>query len=216
MCRLVQKCELKFKPTAQKPIEYKYGPRSVAIGDFDNDTCLDMVIAYHAVNKIGVYLGYGNGNFKSPITYSTGSYSSPYMVTVDDIDNDSHLDIAVANFGTNNVAIFYGFGNGSFCGTDEYTDGTNYCSHDASDHNHDTSDHKVGTSEHSHGPGNHKDDSNDNSNDRNDYSHGRIDHKDDTNDRNHGTNDDIDGTGDHTNGANDHSHGRSDHNDGTN
>ncbi|CAF3812335.1 unnamed protein product [Rotaria sp. Silwood1] len=100
MCRLAPKCELKFKPTAQKPVEYKYDPRSVAIGDFNNDTCLDMVIAHHTVNKITVYLGYGNGTFKNPISYSTGSYSSPYMVTVGYFNNDSYLDIAVANFGT--------------------------------------------------------------------------------------------------------------------
>ncbi|CAF1562319.1 unnamed protein product, partial [Adineta ricciae] len=82
------KCGLTFKPMAEKPVEYKYGPRSVAIGDFNNDTVLDMVIANHIANKIAVYLGHGNGSFRDPTMYSTGSYSSPYMVTVADFNND--------------------------------------------------------------------------------------------------------------------------------
>ncbi|CAF2864981.1 unnamed protein product [Rotaria sp. Silwood2] len=100
MYRLVPKCRLNFKATAQKPVEYKYGSRSVAIGDFDNDTVLDMVVANHIVNNIAVYLGNGDGSFRDPTMYSTGSYSSPYMVIVADFNNDNRLDIAVANFGT--------------------------------------------------------------------------------------------------------------------
>jgi hypothetical protein len=69
MRRLVLTCALNFKSTPQRPIEYKYGPRSVAIGDVDNDSYLDMVIAHHIVNKITVYLGYGNGTFRSPMLY---------------------------------------------------------------------------------------------------------------------------------------------------
>ncbi|CAF3851063.1 unnamed protein product [Rotaria sp. Silwood1] len=121
---LVPKCRLNFRPTAQKPIEYKHGPRSVAIGDFDNDTVLDMVIANHLVNKIAVYLGNSDGSFKSPTTYSTGSYSSPYMVTVADFNNDKRLDIAVANFGTNNIVIFHGFGDGSFANQTQLSTGS--------------------------------------------------------------------------------------------
>ncbi|CAF1458587.1 unnamed protein product, partial [Rotaria sp. Silwood1] len=124
MYRLVSKCAINFKPTVQKPVEYKYGPRSVALGDFDNDTVLDMVIANHLVNKIAVYLGNGDGTFKNPTMYSTGSYSSPYMVTVADLNNDNRLDLAVANFGTNNVQIFHGFGNGSFASQIELSTGS--------------------------------------------------------------------------------------------
>ena len=108
------KCEMKFQPTAKNPIEYNYGPRSVAVGDFNNDTWLDMVVANNIVNNIAIYLGYGNGTFSSLIMYSTGSGSTPYMVAVGDFNNDHQLDIAVANFGTNNIGIFLGFGNGSF------------------------------------------------------------------------------------------------------
>ena len=111
---LVPKCDVHFKSTASNPIEYNYGPRSVAIGDFNNDTWLDMVVANTVVNNIAVYLSNRNDTFSDPIKYATGLYSSPCMVAVGHVNNDSHLDIVVANFGTNNVGIFLGFNNGSF------------------------------------------------------------------------------------------------------
>jgi hypothetical protein len=113
-CSLVQKCELKFSQTPKNPIEYNYGPRSVAVGDFNNDTWLDMVVANSIVNNIDIYFGYNNGTFSKQIEYPTGSGSFPCMVAADNLNNDFQLDIAVANFGTNNVLIFLGFGNGSF------------------------------------------------------------------------------------------------------
>ncbi|CAF4706958.1 unnamed protein product, partial [Rotaria sp. Silwood2] len=106
------------------PVQYRYGPRSVAIGDFNNDTFLDMVIAHYIVNKITVYLGNGDGTFKSHTTYSTGSYSRPYKVIIGDFNNDHRLDIAVANFGTNNINIFHGIGNGSFASETELSTGS--------------------------------------------------------------------------------------------
>lgn len=40
----------------------------------------------------------------------------PRSFTVGHFNNDTHLDIAVANFGTNNVCLLFGHGNGSFTG----------------------------------------------------------------------------------------------------
>ena len=111
---LVQSCKIRFKATTPNPIEYKYGPRSVALGDFDNDTQLDMVVANSFVHKIAIYFGHDDGSFSTPISYSTGLDSVPYMVGVGDINKDTYLDIAVANFGTNSIAIFLGYGNRTF------------------------------------------------------------------------------------------------------
>ncbi|CAF1464555.1 unnamed protein product, partial [Adineta steineri] len=109
-----QKCKFSISQTATNPIEYNYGPRSVAVGDFNNDTWIDMVVANSIVNNIGIYFGYENGTFVKQIEYSTGLGSNPYMVAVGNLNNDSRLDIAVANFGTNTIRIFLGYGNGSF------------------------------------------------------------------------------------------------------
>ncbi|CAF1156725.1 unnamed protein product [Rotaria sordida] len=110
----VPKCELNFKATTRNPIDYKYDPRSVAMGDFNNDTWLDIVVTNYAADNIAIYFGHGNGTVASPVQYSTGSGSAPRMVAVGDFDNDSRLDVVIANFGTNSVGVLLKFQNGSF------------------------------------------------------------------------------------------------------
>ncbi|CAF1426016.1 unnamed protein product, partial [Adineta steineri] len=113
----VKQCELTFIQTNQNPVEYNFGPRSVAVGDFNDDELLDIVVANSVVDSISVFLGYNNGIFASNMMYSTGLHSAPYMVAIGDFNNNHHTDIAVAYFGTNSIGIFLGFGNGSFINT---------------------------------------------------------------------------------------------------
>jgi hypothetical protein len=94
--------------------DYSSHPCWVAVGDFNNDSRLDIAVANSGSNNVGVFLGNGTGTFSSQITYSTGLGSQPYSVAVLDFDNDTRLDIAVANYGTNNVGVLLGYGNGSF------------------------------------------------------------------------------------------------------
>jgi hypothetical protein len=98
-------------------------PSWVAVGDFNQDHQLDIVVVNSGSNNIGVLLGYGNGTFSSPMTYSTGDSSSPLSLAVGHFDNDTHLDIAVAIYGTNNVGLFVGYGNGSFASPLFFTSG---------------------------------------------------------------------------------------------
>ncbi len=42
------------------------------------------------------------------------------MIAIADFDNDNTSDIVVANSGTNNVLILYGFGNGTFGNEESY------------------------------------------------------------------------------------------------
>jgi hypothetical protein len=89
-------------------------PTSVAIGDFDNDDKLDLAISNSGTNNIGILLGYGNGSFADQITYSTGDYSRPTSIVVSDFNNDTQLDFAVTNSDSNNIGIYFGYGNGTF------------------------------------------------------------------------------------------------------
>jgi hypothetical protein len=52
-----------------------------------------------------VFFGLGNGNFLDPMSYSVGYDARPQSVTIGDINNDSLLDIVVANYGSNYVEI---------------------------------------------------------------------------------------------------------------
>ncbi|CAF4353519.1 unnamed protein product, partial [Adineta steineri] len=88
--------------------------RSIAVADLNNDTWLDLVTANSNVNNIAIYYGNKNGTFIKQNEYSTGANSTPYMVTIGDLNNDHQLDIVVTNIGTNNIRIFLGSINGSF------------------------------------------------------------------------------------------------------
>ncbi len=89
-------------------------PAAVAIADFNKDKKLDIVVAYNLSGNVDVLLGYGNGTFAKQLTYATGQGSYPQSIAFADVNNDTHLDLIIANSGTKNVGILYGFGNGTF------------------------------------------------------------------------------------------------------
>ena len=93
-------------------------PCSIALGDFNHDGYLDMVVVLPGLNTIGVSQGYGNGSFIPPITFYFRRGSYPNSVALGDFNDDSELDIAVTNGGFGNVMIFFGLGNGSFIDVD--------------------------------------------------------------------------------------------------
>ncbi|CAF4120732.1 unnamed protein product [Adineta steineri] len=86
----------------------------VAIADFNQDKQLDIVVANYGTSNIEIFIGFNNGTFDSMITYSTEINLAPYCVTVAYLNNDSFIDIVVANSNTNNIMIFFGLGNGNF------------------------------------------------------------------------------------------------------
>ena len=100
---------------------------SIAVGHFDNDTHLDIVVANSGDGSIAVFLANGTGTFLNYMVYLTGSRSQPYSVVVLDIDSDTKLDIVVANYGANSVGVFLGHGNGIF--SDQLAFDTGFGSH---------------------------------------------------------------------------------------
>lgn len=65
-----------------------------------------MVVANSGTDNIGLLMGSSNGTFTSYITYQTGLGSHPYAVATGDFNNDTFLDIAVANYGINSIGFF--------------------------------------------------------------------------------------------------------------
>ncbi|CAF4762080.1 unnamed protein product, partial [Rotaria magnacalcarata] len=59
-----------------------------------------MIIANFGTDNVGVFLGYAYGIFSNQTIFSTGHHSRPYSVVAGYFNNDSYLDIAVANYGT--------------------------------------------------------------------------------------------------------------------
>jgi hypothetical protein len=89
-------------------------PLSLAVGDFNNDSRTDIVVANSKTNNVVVFIEHGNGSFSTSMTYSVGDSSQPVSVVIGNFDRGYHLDIAVANSGSNNVCVLFGDGDGSF------------------------------------------------------------------------------------------------------
>ncbi|CAF1049045.1 unnamed protein product [Adineta steineri] len=48
-------CDMNFALVNPIQVEYNYRPQSVAVGDFNNDTWIDIVVANRATNNIAVF-----------------------------------------------------------------------------------------------------------------------------------------------------------------
>lgn len=108
-----------FQPPTSSPTGPS--PRRQALADFNQDGILDLAIAtsdFEALNLssgVQIRLGQGTagdgfGTFDPPTTYSAGSHCT--AVAVADFNQDQIADLAVANFGSDNVSILLGQGLG--------------------------------------------------------------------------------------------------------
>jgi len=78
---------------------------SLAVGDFNGDGKLDLAVAspdFYA-GGVTILVGDGTGNFKLVSSWVTGDW--PWSVAVGDFNGDGKLDLAVANQGSDTVAI---------------------------------------------------------------------------------------------------------------
>ena len=110
------------------PTGYGSSPRSLVAVDLNGDSTLDIIVANHGTDNVGVLLNVGGDLlFTSQTIYSTGLHSGPQSVLMVDVNNDSKLDIIVANEGSGSVGVFLNIGNGSFTSQAIYS--TAYGSH---------------------------------------------------------------------------------------
>ena len=89
-------------------------PSGVVVGYLDKDNLLDLAIANSGNDRVLVYTGYGNGTFRSQRTLQPGGGSEPNAVVMGDLNKDNNTDLVIANYGTNKVSVFLGYGNSSF------------------------------------------------------------------------------------------------------
>ncbi len=113
-------------------------PRSFVISDFNDDRRMDFGVANSGSHNIGILLGWGNISSASQMTFSTGPDSSPYWIAAGNFNNDTYLDIVVANYDSGNVDIFLGYGNGSFSNQTTYSTDSSPSSVAVDDFNNDT------------------------------------------------------------------------------
>ncbi|CAM2728269.1 unnamed protein product [Rotaria socialis] len=107
-------CDRTFVPNIKRVFTYDSRPRYVAVADFNNDNHLDLAVVNSIAGNIAILLGDGNGTFSRQYTNWISDQSAPYWIGVGDFNNDTLLDIAVANYGSHNIDILQGYGNGTF------------------------------------------------------------------------------------------------------
>jgi hypothetical protein len=102
-------------------------PVAVATGDFNGDARVDLAIANYGTNPSGsdlgdvrVLLAQANNTFQSSIVCrppaGAGAQvgAGPMSLISRDLNGDQKLDLAFANFLTDNISVCLGSGNGDF------------------------------------------------------------------------------------------------------
>ncbi len=87
-------------------------PAAVITGDFNRDGKPDIVVSNSGSSSISVFLGVGNGSFRSRRDFVAGS--RPQALASGDFNGDGKLDLAVVDGRANAVMILFGNGDGTF------------------------------------------------------------------------------------------------------
>jgi hypothetical protein len=68
-------------------------PVSVATGDFNQDSIVDLAVTNYDSDSFSLMLGNGDGTFKTQKIFSTGNGSGPQEITAGYFNNDKLLDL---------------------------------------------------------------------------------------------------------------------------
>ncbi|MBZ5616670.1 MAG: FG-GAP-like repeat-containing protein [Acidobacteriia bacterium] len=116
--------------TFQPHVDYAtdLNPQWLAVADFNADGYLDIATANYgpdySYGSVSIFLGNGDGTFRSQVTYAAGV--NPFGVMVGDFNRDGRPDLAVVNNnGWFGVQILIGNGDGSFQSPVYYATGMN-------------------------------------------------------------------------------------------
>ncbi len=100
------------------------GLGNIVAADLNGDGKLDLVVANTDSSKISIYLGNGDGTFKTNVDYAADSLQSVQNLAVGDFNGDGEPDIVVADLGCDPcdsptpaqgyIAVLFGKGDGTF------------------------------------------------------------------------------------------------------
>ena len=89
-------------------------PTDVQATDVNADGKPDLVIVNRGSHDATVLIGLGNALFREPRRVLLNGAQSPTRVQVTDLNSDGSLDLLTANAGTDDIAVVWGNGDGTF------------------------------------------------------------------------------------------------------
>jgi FG-GAP-like repeat len=97
------------------PIATGKAPNDIAVGDFNGDGNLDLVIANTGTPYLTILLGDGKGGFRPSAHSPFKTPSEPHVhgVAVGDFNGDGKLDVVTDSWGNNQILMFAGDGAGN-------------------------------------------------------------------------------------------------------
>src|SRR4051794_2204207 len=103
-----------FTPAPGSPVMVHQTPKSVAVGDFNNDGRPDFVADNFIGGNLSVFLGDGAGGFGEASGSPVAMAGGPIYVATGDFNADGLADLATANISPAGIGILVGTGNGGF------------------------------------------------------------------------------------------------------
>jgi hypothetical protein len=85
----------------------------VVTADFNHDGVTDLAVgAFEGSSGVQVFLGKGDGTFRTPVAYASGSGANALATA--DLNRDGNPDIVIANVTGDSVTVLLGNGDGTF------------------------------------------------------------------------------------------------------
>jgi hypothetical protein len=113
-----------FQPVPGSPFPVGHLPNDIAIGDFNGDGNLDLLIPNTQTPYLTILLGDGTGRFQpaphSP--FATQSQPHPHGAAVADFNGDGNLDVMIDSWGRNQVNLLLGDGHGNLIAPGQFFD----------------------------------------------------------------------------------------------
>jgi hypothetical protein len=119
MTVLLGKGDGTFTPAASSSVTVGSTPISIAVGDFNGDGIPDLAMVNFADNNVTIFLGNGDGTFRTAPNSPVAVGSFPTSIAMADFSGNGILDLAVANSSSTSgsagsVTLLVGKGNGTF------------------------------------------------------------------------------------------------------